>query len=69
LKIDVEGAELKVLRGARQILEAAKPVIFLATHGPDVHASCCRFLGEVGYGLEHLDGESVESSSELLAVA
>jgi FkbM family methyltransferase len=69
LKIDVEGAELEVLQGARRILETAKPVIFLATHGPEVHASCCRFLRETGYGLEHLDGDSVESSSELLAVA
>jgi FkbM family methyltransferase len=69
LKIDVEGAELAVMVGAHKILETAKPVIFLATHGPDVHSSCCSLLNEIGYNLEPIDGRSVDSSSELLAVA
>ena len=69
LKIDVEGAELAVMIGARKMFESAKPVILLATHGPDVHASCCCLLIDLGYDLEPLDGRSVESSSELLAVA
>jgi FkbM family methyltransferase len=69
LKIDVEGAELAVLIGARTILQTAKPAIFLATHGPDVHASCCRLLRDLGYDLEPLDARSVEASEELLAVA
>ena len=68
LKIDVEGAELAVLTGAKQILESARPVIFLATHGPDVHASYCRLLSELGYHLEALNGRTVEDSTELLAL-
>jgi FkbM family methyltransferase len=69
LKIDVEGAELAVLLGGRQILQAAKPFIFLATHGPEVHEACCSFLKGIGYHLEPLDCHPVESSCEFLAVA
>lgn len=69
LKVDVEGEELKVIEGARQLLESAKPVIFLATHGSDVHAKCVHLLSSIGYGLEALDGRPVDSSSELLATA
>lgn len=68
IKIDVEGAEFAVISGARRILEIARPVIFLATHGPDVHASCCCFLRDMGYELEALDGRIVEDSTELLAI-
>lgn len=32
MKIDVEGAEAKVLRGATRILEKARPIIFLEVH-------------------------------------
>ncbi len=49
LKIDVEGAELKVLQGSRNILRQRHPVIFLATHGEDIHKECCAFLTSCGY--------------------
>ena len=37
MKIDVEGAELLVLTGAKSILTNYHPTIFLATHGIEVH--------------------------------
>jgi len=37
LKIDVEGAELMVLSGAKSVLTQYHPTIFLATHGLEVH--------------------------------
>src|SRR5207302_8721381 len=36
IKIDVEGAEAAVLRGAARLLTEHGPVIFLSTHGPDL---------------------------------
>ena len=49
MKIDVEGAEADVLRGAEGILREARPVVFLATHGPAVHAECLEILTGHGY--------------------
>ena len=57
IKIDVEGEELKVLRGAARILRERRPTILLATHGAATHRACCRFLVQRGYRLEELPYE------------
>jgi FkbM family methyltransferase len=67
MKIDVEGAELHALRGAARLIEAHRPVILLATHGPEVHRSCLSFLRDRAYALEPLTAEPVEISAEILA--
>ena len=67
MKIDVEGAELRVLRGAKAILERDRPVIFLSTHGAQVHAECLRLLTDLGYSLRPMIGDSLETTSEVLA--
>jgi FkbM family methyltransferase len=67
LKIDVEGAEFKVLRGAEAFLKTRRPSILLATHGPDVHIACCGFLSGIGYNIRSVDGQPVERTNELLA--
>jgi FkbM family methyltransferase len=66
MKIDVEGAEGMVLRGAVRILESARPTIFLSTHGAQVHRDCCRLLASLGYRLEPLIGSSIDETSELI---
>lgn len=68
IKIDVEGAEELVLKGAMATLTRDRPVVFLSTHGPTVHATCVDLLRGMGYTLRPIDGEAVESCSELLAV-
>jgi FkbM family methyltransferase len=68
IKIDVEGGEVGVLRGARAVLEANRPTIFLATHGPDLHRECCDVLSGLGYELVALNGGSVEQTDELMAL-
>lgn len=68
IKIDVEGAEARVLSGARQTLTQSRPTIFLATHGSGVHQECCRLLGELGYALHPIDAPELDTSSEILAV-
>jgi FkbM family methyltransferase len=55
LKIDVEGAEARVLEGARATLQRSKPTIFLATHGAQVEAECLKLLAELGYGCTQIE--------------
>lgn len=50
LKIDVEGTELEVLKGAMGILKSRRPAILLSTHGDGVKADCLRYLRDLGYG-------------------
>jgi FkbM family methyltransferase len=52
IKIDVEGAEMLVLRGARALLSTESPTLFLEVHSGALAAQCRSFLAECGYGLE-----------------
>jgi len=68
LKIDVEGAELGVLKGAQSFLKRFRPVIFLATHGAEIHERSCEFLRDCGYRLRTLTGGSeVTGVDEIMA--
>jgi FkbM family methyltransferase len=66
VKIDVEGAEAAVLEGFAATMDAARPIIFLSTHGRPAHERCVAWLRERGYELAPIDGESVETATELL---
>jgi FkbM family methyltransferase len=68
VKIDVEGAELQVLRGAEQTLGAARPVVFLSTHGAAVHAECLAWLGARGYALSPILGDDLRAATEVLGL-
>lgn len=67
VKCDIEGGEYDALRGASEILRKFTPVIFLATHGSQIHALCCRFLLGLNYRLTSIDGLPLEQASEILA--
>jgi FkbM family methyltransferase len=69
MKIDVEGAELSVLRGAESVLKVHQPAIFLATHGDDVRRDCLELLNSWGYDCAPIDGQPSEGSREFLATA
>jgi len=65
----VEGAEMAVLRGGRQLIEKYKPTIFLSTHEgivPGIHRQCCELLISWGYRLSPITGASLDEASELL---
>jgi len=55
LKIDVEGYEAAVIRGARELLKRSSPLVFLELHNEMVHASsgdvafCVHELLKLGY--------------------
>jgi FkbM family methyltransferase len=67
IKIDIEGAEYKALIGAKETLRKFHPVIFLATHGREVHKSCCDFLTDLGYALNPIDGSDILVTDEIVA--
>lgn len=65
IKIDVEGAELLVLKGAKQILQKAKPKIFLSIHSEQLEKDCIEYLTNLGYQTLLLD-EKEKPSVEYL---
>jgi FkbM family methyltransferase len=69
MKIDVEGAEFKVLLGSKSVLAAHHPTIFLATHGSQLHVQCCEFLWTLGYRLAPISGGTLDSTDEVVASA
>jgi FkbM family methyltransferase len=65
MKIDVEGAELMVLRGATNVLRNARPSVILAVHpfwlppGQSPH-QIVELLSSLGYLITDSDGKTVE---------
>src|ERR1043166_6475041 len=57
IKIDVEGGELLVLRGAAELLRTYQPVLFLELHSPELARDCRNFLEALGYEIELLKEE------------
>lgn len=57
MKIDVEGAEIMVLRGALDTLRSARPELFMEIHSSSLLSECSALLGELGYCLESLDDD------------
>lgn len=66
IKVDVEGAEYGVLRGAHVTLREARPCIFLSTHSTELRENCLKFLTEIGYQIEILSQDK-EDPTEFLA--
>jgi len=67
VKIDVEGSELLVLRGAQSLLAAFHPTLYLATDLGELHHDCCQLLRGLDYTLAPIDTDHLESSYEILA--
>lgn len=67
MKIDIEGAEMLALSGAKSMLAKHHPTIFLSTHGNQIHNDCCIFLRSLEYELHPIDRMPLISSSEILA--
>jgi len=73
LKIDVEGAELKVLHGALRTICNRHPEIFLDTHEflggefSSIHSQCCSYLAGLGYSVELIGPSNAEYAREVHA--
>lgn len=59
VKVDVEGAESKVLTGARGTLEKLRPRLIVELHNPEQDLAVARILREHQYQLTRLDGSEI----------
>lgn len=66
IKVDVEGAELAVLKGADTALRRARPTVFLSTHSDALRSGCLEYLKNLGYRYEAL-GKDKSDASEFVA--
>lgn len=57
MKVDVEGAELLVLRGAEKMLREYQPTLFLEIHSPELARDCRNLLEHLGYQIEVMKEE------------
>ncbi len=68
IKIDVEGAELSVLNGAKDKVLPAKPKIFLSLHSESLRTDCLDFLKNFGYKFEPLGADEQNAMEFLCSV-
>ncbi|MBS1828482.1 MAG: FkbM family methyltransferase [Acidobacteria bacterium] len=66
IKLDVEGSEYLVLKGARRLLETHRPALLIETHGLEIDgiggsvAELCRLLRDARYHLQYpISGQQV----------
>jgi FkbM family methyltransferase len=74
IKIDAEGAELRILEGARKLLTRRHPTLSVETHQwlpefPTVRQDCIQFLFELGYTLAAPDPADKDAETHLCAPA
>lgn len=67
IKVDVEGYETQVLRGAKYLITKHRPMIFLEGHlnslaeNGESRGSLYRAVRDLGYCVKNLDGDSLDS--------
>jgi len=67
LKIDVEGAELSVLKGAEKFISKFKPIILLEIHGDRNRNDCFEFLKKKQYHFfEPVDSKLIEDANDYI---
>jgi FkbM family methyltransferase len=65
IKIDVEGAEMTVLKGSHNLIMNYKPTILLSIHSDALRSECIEFLKKFGYQkIVPLDRSQVEQATE-----
>jgi FkbM family methyltransferase len=60
VKIDVEGAEIRVLRGAEHITDLFRPYYVVDLHTPEQDIAVAKWLTERSYRLERVGGPPIE---------
>jgi len=62
MKVDIEGAEVEMLRGAKKILDEFRPVIFLALHSKGIFDDLVETVPKWKYVIKELDGADVRGA-------
>jgi FkbM family methyltransferase len=72
IKMDVEGAEVLVLRGAKEFIEKNTCSWIVALHGDEAKYGCLSIFSEAGYILQDLQGDTIDpnyfASDEFIAI-
>lgn len=63
IKMDVEGAEARVLQGARTTLRRFRPILFIALHGEEQRRACREILQSLDYRVCDLDGRELSDQA------
>ena len=61
VKVDIEGTEIDLLRGAKKVLEKFRPVIFLDVHSEEIFNNLLEIVPGLEYEIRDLDGTDVRS--------
>lgn len=65
VKMDVEGSEASVLRGATGVLRARRTVWLVALHGQQPARECWSIFEQYGYSIFTMDGKRIQSVSDM----
>ena len=59
VKLDVEGAESRVLQGAARVLGELRPCFVIELHTPEQDVAVARMLDQAGYSIERIAGPPI----------
>jgi FkbM family methyltransferase len=62
IKMDVEGAESSVLKGAQALLRETRPIVFVALHGAEQQTACTEILRACNYRIHDLAGQPLNGA-------
>jgi FkbM family methyltransferase len=68
IKIDVEGGEIEVLKGLKNVITSARPRLIVATHNPECHKFVVDFLLQNKYSIDILKPDFKKGDTEIVAL-